>query len=604
MDQQDISIAARVRFMQMIGSKAYPEMASVVIPPGLIWLYAQTHDASGLMVWGIVTVVLALYLYKLRRTLLREITTLPAQALLDKWVPISQNVALVGGLMTSAPIFITLGNPEFEFMILVYVCICALTATASTYLTPVFGAFVRFFIGAWLVAVAAVVWAFPKHWYFLLPVTLLYSFIIFRHAQATYRFVLDQARLEERSAYLAEQYKLAKEEAEQAKEEAEQALRAKTQFLTTASHDLRQPVHAMGMLIEAMQQRNQDRHMAPLLVDLNSCVRSVNLMFNSLLDLSKIEAGIAQQQPIILSLSDLLRDVATLFRQEAAGRKLQLRLRLPRQSAYVCADPMLLRQAITNLAHNALRYTREGGVLISLRQQRGTWQIEVWDTGIGVAAGDQAQIYSPYYRHAQAWSMDSAGHGLGLAVVAQCVRLMGAQAGLTSRLGRGSRFWVALPMASSTPAAVFTPGNDYAPTPQMQATPMQAPQPNGLLAALKGRCLVLEDDPQINAAWAVLLDTWGVDARFATCASEAFGHLDSGFVPQAVLCDQRLRAGESGFEILQTILQRCPNAYGVMVSGEYNSPELLRAESDGYVVLRKPVDITVLHALLARWLAA
>jgi signal transduction histidine kinase len=597
MDPQDISIAARVRFMQMIGSKAYPEMASVVIPPGLIWLYARSHDATGLMVWGIVTVVLALYLYKLRRTLLREITTLPAQALLDKWVPISQNVALVGGLMTSAPIFVTLGNPEFEFMILVYVCICALTATASTYLTPVFGAFVRFFIGAWLVAVAAVVWAFPKHWYFLLPVTLLYSFIIFRHAQATYRFVLDQARLEERSAYLAEQYKLAKEEAEQAKEEAEQALRAKTQFLTTASHDLRQPVHAMGMLIEAMQQRNQDTRMAPLLVDLNSCVRSVNLMFNSLLDLSKIEAGIAQQQPIILSLSDLLRDVATLFRQEAAGRKLQLRLHLPRQSAYVCADPMLLRQAITNLVHNALRYTREGGVLISLRPKRGAWHVEVWDTGIGVAAGDQAQIYSPYYRHAQAWRMDSAGYGLGLAVVAQCVRLMGAESGLASRLGRGSRFWVALPMASSAPVGALTAGGDYTLAPQMQA-----PQPSAL-AALKGRCLVLEDDPQINAAWAVLLDTWGVDARFATCASEAFEHLDSGFVPQAVVCDQRLRAGESGFEILQTLLQRCPHAYGVMVSGEYNSPELLRAEGDGYLVLRKPVDITVLHALLARWLA-
>jgi signal transduction histidine kinase len=589
MDQQDISIAARVRFMQMIGSKAYPEMASVVIPPGLIWLYAQTHDATGLIVWGIVTVVLALYLYKLRRTLLREITTLPAQALLDKWVPISQNVALVGGLMTSAPIFVTLGNPEFEFMILVYVCICALTATASTYLTPVFGAFVRFFIGAWLVAVAAVIWAFPKHWYFLLPVTLLYSFIIFRHAQATYRFVLDQARLEERSAYLAEQYKLAKEEAEQAKEEAEQALRAKTQFLTTASHDLRQPVHAMGMLIEAMQQRNQDTRMAPLLLDLNSCVRSVNLMFNSLLDLSKIEAGIAQQQPIILSLSDLLRDVATLFRQEAAGRKLQLRLRLP-------------RQAITNLAHNALRYTREGGVLISLRPKRGAWQIEIWDTGIGVAAGDQAQIYSPYYRHAQAWSMDSAGHGLGLAVVAQCVRLMQAESGLTSRLGRGSRFWVALPMASSPPVAALTAGTDYAVTPTIQSPTIPAPQ-TSVLAALKGRCLVLEDDPQINAAWAVLLDTWGVDARFATCASEAFDHLDGGFVPQAVLCDQRLRAGESGFEILQTILQRCPHAYGVMVSGEFNSPELLRAEDEGYVVLRKPVDITVLHALLARWLA-
>ena len=592
MDQQNISISARVRFMQMIGSKAYPEMASVVIPPGLIWLYAKNHDATGLTVWGITTIVLALCLYKLRRTLLREIQDMPAQALLAKWVPISQNVALVGGLMTSAPIFITLGKADFEFMILVYVCICGLTATASTYLTPVFGAFIRFFLSAWVLAVAALVWAFPQHWYFLLPVSLLYSFIIFRHAKSTYIFVVDQARLEERSAYLAEQYKLAKEEAEQ-------ALKAKTQFLTTASHDLRQPVHAMGMLIEAMQQRNQDSHMAPLLLDLNSCVRSVNLMFNSLLDLSKIEAGIAQQQPTKLALHNLLRDIATLFRQEAAGRKLQLRVRLPHQSAYVYADHTLLRQAITNLVQNALRYTREGGVLLSLRQRRGAWQIEVWDTGIGVAAGDQTQIYSPYCRHAQAWSMDSAGHGLGLAVVAQCVKLMGAESGLTSRLGRGSRFWLALPTAPGMLDAALAAGDHPAAAPQTSQ-----PESGYLLSALNGRCMVLEDDPQINAAWAALLGTWGVDARFATCASEAFDHLDSGFLPQAVLCDQRLRAGESGFEILQTILRRCPQAYGVMVSGEYDSPELLRAEDEGYVVLRKPVDITVLHALLARWLAA
>jgi hypothetical protein len=344
----------------------------------------------------------------------------------------------------------------------------------------------------------------------------------------------------------------------------------------------------MGMLIEAMQQRNQDTRMAPLLLDLNSCVRSVNLMFNSLLDLSRIEAGIQPAAAVLCALDDLVAEINTLFRSDADSRGLELRFRLPPGPLALNVDPALLRQALFNLVHNALRYTRSGGVLVGVRRQRAGCRIDVWDTGMGVADTEREKIFSPFYRDADAWNIDRAGHGLGLAVVARCAELLGATCGMSSRLGRGSHFWLALPFFLQTAAGL----------PGQYALPVAWPLP-----VLQGRCLILEDDPQVNAAWATLMHAWQIDARFATCASEAFACIDAGFAPQAILCDQRLRSGESGFAILSALLTRCTDVHGAMISGEFSSPELQCAESEGYLVLRKPVDVSALHAVLARWLA-
>jgi DNA-binding NtrC family response regulator len=119
---------------------------------------------------------------------------------------------------------------------------------------------------------------------------------------------------------------------------------------------------------------------------------------------------------------------------------------------------------------------------------------------------------------------------------------------------------------------------------------------------LDGHCLVLDDDPQVLTAWKALLEAWGVTGRYASTALECLQHLDAGFVPDAVFCDQRLRSGESGFEILKEVLCRCPDAGGAMVSGEFASPELQEAEREGYLVLHKPIDPVVLHTLLSTWL--
>lgn len=385
----------------------------------------------------------------------------------------------------------------------------------------------------------------------------------------------------------------ANRELQEAKQLADEALQDKSLFLATASHDLRQPVHAMSMLVEAIALRNRNEAIAPLIVDLRSSMKAMNQLFNALLDLSRLEVGSRNSGTVTVpvSLQPMVGEVARMFREQASTSGLALRLHLPRRSAVVMADPLLLRQALVNLTHNAIRYTPKGRVLISVRPRGGDWLIEVWDTGIGIAAGEERQVFSPYFRSEHAWRLDSAGHGLGLAVVARCAQMMGATYGFQSRQGKGSRFWLRLAAG---------PAFSELDTPVTERSKNADP---GSLKPLQGRCLVLDDDPQVLKAWQAMLEGWGIDLRLATTAAEALAHIEAGFVPAAIFCDQRLRSGESGFDILRELLARCPQASGAMVSGELQSRELEAAEDEGYLVLRKPLDPEALHAILDHWLS-
>lgn len=371
-----------------------------------------------------------------------------------------------------------------------------------------------------------------------------------------------------------------------ARQDAEHALREKNMFLATASHDLRQPLHAMSLMVEALDLRNANPGLAPLVADLKQSMAALGQQFNALLDLSRLETGALQTSAVPVALPGLLRELVRLFREQASVAGLDLRLHLPPETASVRADPVLLRQTLVNLMHNALRYTRTGGLLVAVRRRGSEWQIEVWDTGIGIAAEEEEQVFSPYFRSEQAWQMDGAGHGLGLAVVARCTRLMGATSGFRSQPGKGSRFWLRLPACDPGvvgPAATVSTATPFPP--------------------LNGRCLVLDDDRQVLSAWQVLLESWGVTVQLADSTAVAHAALDAGFAPQVVFCDQRLRGGDSGFAVLKSLLARSPGASGAMVSGEFQSPALAQAEDEGYLVLHKPLDPVALHALLERCFA-
>jgi signal transduction histidine kinase/CheY-like chemotaxis protein len=577
---QKVSQAARLELLeiafkrQLFGIHAMP----AVDLPFAIWMWILGLDLSSMFVWYGLYGVGNVWAFRKRRAFAHDKKRLPAAEALDKWLPVVQRAALLHGFAIAALALIAAGRVPPTFAYLLHITQAGIVAANATHLSPQISVFSRFALASWGTCVLLIPWTFPNEWPAVTTLSVAYGVVLYIHAMSTHRFFVQLVSLQESSKQMAESYRLAKDAAEA-------ALRAKNQFLTTASHDLRQPVHAIGFLIESIAFRNRDTSMTPALDDLRRSVRSLSLMFNSLLDLSKIEGGAMEVKPAPVALDPLIQEVSTLFSGEARSRGLDLRVRLT-HGGTVIADPLLLRQSLVNLAHNALRYTSRGGVFLSARRRGTDWRLEVWDTGMGVASEDKGKIFSPFYRNEYAWRIDSAGHGVGLAVVARCAELMCASYGFESTEGRGSWFWLRLPAASEqeTLSAVL---------PAIADLPPQC---------LSGRCLVIEDDPQASAACANLMQAWGIDTRCVVSGREAIAILDSGFQPQAILCDQRLRAGESGFDVLRALLARIPDASGAMVSGEYDSPELAQAEAEGYLVLHKPLNANDLHTILSRWL--
>lgn len=546
-----------------------------------IWAYELHKSIYGILIWGGVYVIAAIVMRLLNSQYKQEKLKAEHEKLTLKWTPIICFVALSHALGLTIPLFLILSQFPFEFKLLYYVIVAAILATFATHLTPLLKAFRYLFYPCWGVFILLTPWIFPEQWHFMLLLMLAFAGSIHKHSIIGHQFFLKQILLEENEARLAKEY-------QNAKNQAEVALFAKNQFLTTASHDLRQPVHAMGFLIEAILRRNKDSTIQPALNDLKQSVRSVTQMFNSLLDLSKIESGNFALNTSNICLNMLIQEIATTFKEEALAKNIELRIRLPQGNAVIHTDSTLLHQSIMNLMHNALRYTEHGGILIAARKRGNDWQVEVWDTGIGVANQDQDRIYSPFFRNEHAWQIDSSGHGLGLSVVARCCQIMGCQYGFNSRLNRGSHFWLRL-----TARADAFQSNIIIDETKL-AESWQYP--------LSGTCLIVDDDPQVITAWEALLSSWGVTLRCVNSGERALAVLEQGFVPQVIFCDQRLRAGESGFDVLQALLERNPSAHGAMISGEFNSPELKKAESEGYLLLRKPLEPEQLFAILSRWL--
>lgn len=540
----------------------------------------QGGRATPLLAWGGAYFPVLLLIWIARQRYLHERALQQPEALLAMWTPRVRWLALVHGVGLSASVALSLGHASYEFMLLLHVTLAGILAANAAQMTATLAVYRAFFTGC-VGGLVMIPWAFPEQWLFVLPMTLVMATVIYRSAINTNRFFVRQVVLEERSRDLAERYRAASSAALA-------ALAEKNHFLGAAAHDLRQPVHAMALLAEAIALHGQhDARLTALLLQWRQSMRSVNHMFNTLLDLSRIESGTMKARPAPVSIAQLLDEVGLQFAADAQARGLALRLRAAPPDALLWADPTLVRQALFNLVHNAMRYTPQGGVLVAARRRGHHWRIGVWDTGTGMAEQEQTRIFEAFYRGAGAHAAVPGGHGLGLAVVARCVALMDARHGLRSHTGHGSCFWLELPAALPKHATSEPPASHRTTSPS---------------PSLRGQCLVVDDEPQVLQAWAALLGGWGLHLRTASGWQQACAQLDAGFVPDVIFCDEHLGNGESGFHVLRDLLERCPAARGAMVSGEFDTPSLQAAQDEGYLVLHKPVDPGTLHDVLSRWL--
>lgn len=370
------------------------------------------------------------------------------------------------------------------------------------------------------------------------------------------------------------------------KRQAEEAAQAKARFLAAASHDLRQPVHAMSLLVSALKEKTLAADARRLVTHIDSSTSALEALFSALLDLSRLDAGVVEAHPRCIALSDALERIQSQFAPLAESKGLRMRVAATRR--HVQADPMLLERILSNLVSNAIRYTDSGGVLVGVRQTQhpDSLRLEVWDTGRGIPAELQDKIFEEYFQVDNPERDRGKGLGLGLAIVSRLARLLGApRVGVRSQPGHGSCFSLKLPQCHPEAAA-----------PAVDETPVGMPR-QALIA-------VIDDDTTILMAMAELLSAWGLEYAAAANAETLIADLHTARLqPDVILSDYRLRGGHTGIEAIAAVRA----AFGAsipaaLLTGD-TGPEAMQAISaSGLPLLHKPLKPAKLRALISHLL--
>lgn len=357
--------------------------------------------------------------------------------------------------------------------------------------------------------------------------------------------------------------------------ELEAANAEKTRFLAAASHDLRQPLHALALFSANLREGERDAERLKRIGHVQECVESLDRLFTGMLDVSRLDSGTEHAVATRFALDGLFVEVSQNFRALAESRGLRLVVR--QTPLWVECDRGMLARVLNNLVCNAIRYTQSGGVLVGARIRDGQVRIDVWDTGVGIAPEHQACIFDEFVRLGEVDNGDR-GLGLGLATVKRLCRLMQAPLEMRSRPGSGTVFQLRLPrVAQQTPVD----------------TVVAAPAAIRTMNLRGQRILVIDDEAAILEGMDWLLQSWGCETRTAESADQALRHLDEGFAPDLVLADLRLREGKSGIEAIRAIrkryLGRCaPSA--LLITGESCPQRLREAARMKLPMLCKPVS--------------
>ncbi|THD64113.1 hybrid sensor histidine kinase/response regulator [Phenylobacterium sp.] len=360
------------------------------------------------------------------------------------------------------------------------------------------------------------------------------------------------------------------------KQVAELASVAKSRFLASASHDLRQPVHALGMLVGALRSHQLPQRSVALIDHLDSSIGALDSLFTSLLDISRLDAGVVEGRMAAVPLAPLIGRILRDLSDAAAAKGLTLTA--APTSAAVVSDPILLERILRNLIGNAVLYTEEGRILVGVRRRAGRLAIEVWDSGPGIAPDQQEAVFEEFYQLENPDRDRAKGLGLGLAIVRRLTAILGHRLSLESRPGRGSVFRIEAERAAWR-AAIGGPAE---------------PAPAAVGA---GVILAIDDESQIRVAMAELLRSWGHEVIVAAGGEEALAALAGRAAPDLILCDYRLRGGESGVKVIRR-LQRALGTQvpAILMTGDTAADRIREAQASGFPLLHKPVPHARLRA--------
>lgn len=367
-------------------------------------------------------------------------------------------------------------------------------------------------------------------------------------------------------------------------EEAREASQAKTRFLASASHDLRQPLHVISLVTAALRMRQLDQQAADMVTLLDRVSTSLNGQLNSLLDISKLDAGLIQPQYQRIDAAEFLSQCFESLAPLARDKGLEPLLRLETDAA-ILTDPALLQRMVTNLCQNALKYTTQGRIVLSARNAADRVVLSVSDTGCGIDPQHHATVFQEFVQVDNPERDASQGLGLGLSIVQRLARLLGIGLRLSSRPGGGTEVELAITRVAGGPEATGA-----------LADPVTH-QPDWIHLGLT--VLVVDDDPTVRQACSMLLQGMGCVALLAEDLAEA-RKLTARQRPDVMLVDLRLRGGRNGIDAIHALRATLGPVPALLISGDTAPDRLTLAANAGLRMCHKPLTMEQLLAELAR----
>jgi signal transduction histidine kinase len=367
-----------------------------------------------------------------------------------------------------------------------------------------------------------------------------------------------------------------------ARDAAERANRFKTRFFTAVGHDLLQPLHAARLTLSAMLDGEGETEQQRLGGQVDHALSTIEELLKTILDLSKLEAGVTEPQIRLIDVEELFGDVVSDLAPIARAKGLVLGNRATR--LMVRSDPLMLRRIVQNLVANAVHYTERGRIRLLARRRGDGVRLEVWDTGPGIPPAERDRIFEEFQRGSSSETARVGGFGLGLSIVQRMAEALQHDLGLCSRVGHGSCFAVVAP---------FVAVRDIQKPPEPYVAPGY-----GLPVS---EVLVIDNEPTVVEAMRALLSRWGCKVRVAASAEDVDEILTAnpGYSPDIVLADYHLNRGQTGVAVVSDLRRRMGlEVPAIVISADRSLTHASLNASGSFELLRKPVRPAELRALM------
>ena len=490
-------------------------------------------------------------------------------------------LSLVSGMLWGSFGIMTVSQDNPLIPLTAVMVLSGMIASATASLSHFRSAYLAFILPITIpTAIAALVVAEPLSYLIAVLITIYLIVSIYFSLDLTATFI-QSIKLRFENTALVASLQEEKAHAVSSMQTATRANFAKSRFLAAASHDLRQPLCALRLYTATLQMLGNNDRQEEIAKNIDVSVVALEELFDSLLDISKLDAGTLEVQIENFSLTTILDRIAVDFNALAAEKGIKFDINA--ENLIVRSDQQLLERLLRNLVSNAIRYTEKGGVKVRTHGSNSTVRIGVQDTGCGISDADQTQIFDEFVQLNNPARDRTKGIGLGLSIVRRISGLMKIPVNVESTVGQGSVFTLTVPLGD--PAEVI---------PVQRESSMPERNLRNLFV------LVVDDEIAIQNAMRSILGKWGCTVVSAGSADEAFIALvEYSKPPDVAIVDLRLRSGENGLDVIKAIQDAFDDPVpSLILTGDIGAEQLKEVQVSKYPIMHKPCDVDKLYNFL------